>query len=448
MDFGIERKIDGGKLSGILEESLIPSYHQGKSRQNRKSEIHNPCSEADRGGEPEDFQNTALSETKGKEAATGTNFVSLADKDAAVGENFPYVENPGELDGKAGDMAQSSDLLKMKKQILQKRLWLGINPAEKSDEFAEMLRSMDLFYKKLGKRKAVRPPTGLIPGRPDGKTPVSTLPGKPSDNTNMSYTPAMNNSGDNIKPSDETPRTDKPIEKPAKPEEKPDSTAKTNDASKKEDQHKKALDDAHKDSRKEEAERLQQVKQTNRDREEKQKMEKVAGLAHEIKEINSGIRKLENEIHNMESNLEELEAENRDNPDFDPEPYRDEIEDKKIHIEMMQMKKDLKKLEIESLMGKTVFDESYEENVIDYTISERELHRERFDEAEYKSKETLKGNLEFLEDYRGDKKGADVISHFSVDGKETGTSETSSKLQSLIENKFDVKLDPVEIKKR
>ncbi len=484
MDFDIKRKIEERKF-GSTSQGISNISSWGREQVKRKSsDSSNLSNEEDNENESEGTRFVGA-DTNNDTDETG--ITPSLNKTSLIDENFPASQRVGEKREDATDKAHSSDLLKMKQKILQKRLWLSINPVKKSDEFAEMLKDLDLFYKNLRKRKPLRKSGSekgpVIPERitiPENSpqnsiSDVMVTRGKKQKKADSSppLPPGVNKEpkswmDDAYEKSDKvsnfsgtlqeepTVKNDKidttnksdASAKSAEPPKDKDTSKEAPDSSKKEDEHKKAVDDTARDSRKEEADRLRREKETNRDREEKQKMEKVAGLTNEIKEINSGISRLESQINDLEGSLKEMELENRDNPDFDPEPYRDEIEDKKIQIEMMQMKKDLKKMEIESLMGKPVDNDSYEENAVDTTMAKGEIHRERFDEAEYKSKETLKHNLEFLEDYNGDKEGADVVSRFTVDGKETGASQKSSDLQTLIESRFDVKLDPVEMKNR
>lgn len=481
MDFDIKNKIDERKFDSISQDiSKISSSGRGQilRKMPDPSDFGN---EEENGNEPE---GTRFVGTDTNDAADDTGIIHSLNNKNVNEENFPGFPGPGEIPESVPDQAKSSALLKMKKQIIQQRLWLEINPVEKSNEFAGMLRNMDLFYKNIKKRKPLKksgsergvvlperfaapgkkllntllPISGTMPGGANlSNASAPLIPGVNKEPTSShglfdqnSEKPLVGKKLDSAseKPPEKTDKADSAQKEPDVTPKEPDAASKDADASKKEDEHRKALNDTARDTRREEADRLRREKETNRDREEKQKMEKVAGLTHEIKEINSGISRLESQINDLEGNLKEMESENRDNPDFDPEPYRDEIEDKKIQIEMMQMKKELKMREIESLMGKPVESDSYDENAVDTTMAKSEIHRQRFDEAEYKSKETLKHNLEFLEEYKGDKKGADVVSRFSANGKETGATQKSSELQTLIESKFDVKLDPVEMKNK
>jgi len=405
------------------------------------------------------------------------------------------------LEGELGEKSTSSQIAGLKdlrRRILEKRHWLTIDPVEKSEQFAEMLRGMEGFYEKIRTARENQQSSDSTPDRQAGAAqesipvmkspeaspiaeeilsfsgwsppgfpagPISFAIGayskyemlaarlgrkgdqtmsvgfsnlisepepepapKPEPTPEPEPTPTPKPSGGHAKKPDSGEKPSSGVSEKPKNGDKPDAG--------KDKKGKDREKEARKDERKREAGALKQERQTKKDEDEIKKQERVMDLTSEIKEISFKINNIEGEINELEGNLEALIAEHNDDPDFDPGPLRDKIEQKQIEIEMFRFKIEMRKREMEGLKGKQIDDDDYNFDAIDYTIAREEITKETIEDTHYKAREAVEQNIEFMDDFPDDKRKADITSDFTRKEKELEAAGILSKQQELIEEKY------------
>ena len=371
---------------------------------------------AEKQDENENIQSTSFTESTKAQELTETE---LEEIERAI------TELDTEIDADVSrSQGKIESLKKLKRNIALTKLWKKINPVKTSEEFLDMLKSLKGFYAKL-RQKPNMGEKEIKPVKPGKDENMSTKPDldylKPDDNTSVN--PFI---GDLTPANDSVIPTDQPCSAPTN-SDSPDMVKEPVNTKR----------EIKKDYRKERSERLQQDKKSPEDERKMKELEQVSRVTGEIKEITTRINELNTQVNDLEENLESVIKENENNPAFDPEPLKDEIENKQIEIEMLRMKKDLKKMEIESLKGSPADDDNYDTEALDYTISREELEKTKTDDRHHKSRETVKQNLEFINNHPDDITKADRASKFTNDDKDMEISKSSQDLQELIEEKFD-----------
>ncbi|MCE1246706.1 MAG: hypothetical protein LWY06_08690 [Firmicutes bacterium] len=107
----------------------------------------------------------------------------------------------------------------------------------------------------------------------------------------------------------------------------------------------------------------------------------------------------------MTSDLEKLTEEKKGDPDFNPEPYLNEIFHKKLEMERLQTEKEQEKIKFEFLnagKGSGIYEGETQ------TLTES-ANLDKLKDTRYNVQESIRKNLEFVEVHPDDHRRADLL---------------------------------------
>lgn len=298
---------------------------------------------------------------------------------------------------------------------------LDLDSPDQFDEFGEGIRDLKELKEKAGQ---------LQPGEKqsqDGKKPAGY-----SDNTSsqgnskpQAASSQMGNANAGDKPQETDGKTDA---KPEKSEEAKESP--------KESREEEA---GRKDPAKNEAEKTMEERKTKEDEARIKNEEAKVKITEKIGEINKKITVLEKDIAGLENQLDSMIGQNTDNPDFDPEPLRIVIFQKKMEMERLRQEKEKGRLQLETLEGKAVGSSSLEGDAADSALFQAQTDRTRLEELQEGARNVIEKNLEFLKDFPGDLAKADLITRLSHKGSGLEAVTQMEGLQDSIKGRINLR---------
>ena len=355
-------------------------------------------------------------------------------------------------DGTREMEARQEKIKKMEEKIWTKEEIKDLDSPDNFDQLRESLeniREIKANLKKLKQKKnsAINRLDGNKPGgdKPDGISPVK--PGEHFTSLPVANKPSSADQGVTISPDtcqNSSGYSDTNCqEKPITGDLKPDNPSGQDEAQQlpaddpdggqdKTDQEIKPEVDQ--DPRKSAAQsHLEQVK-SKADHAKIEQKEQTEKVTREIRDIEEKIAQTKTRVETLEQDLENLTQENQDNPDFDPEPLKLMIEQKKAQLERMEQERFRKRLKLEEVTGAPVDPEALQQGNIDSAINQAVLEREQAESNQQAARMVIETNLDFLKSNSGDISKAELVSGIS-DGDGLEAVRDMQGLQDLIREK-------------
>jgi len=320
----------------------------------------------------------------------------------------------------------------MKRKLLQDKWLWDFQSRDHFDLFREQLMSLEPFYRKIQKMKRdrIHPPLKKPIGT--SKFDMMKMPGKNKMSPNLGVMMGLPSGGDDeTKPdSSDTQEPDSSdTQEPASPD-KPDVDKK--------EKEKKAEGDKNirTDDRSKKAGMHKQEKVSKEDERKIKEHEKRVEIAGKIKEIEGKLKEIDRDIDNLEEKLLELEESNVEISDEVLEKIRAKLEKKKLEKERLKAEKEKERdrLTFSEVEGGGDIEEDVEQRV----EAEKQA-LEKTKEKQYKIGETIKQNIEYIEDYPDDKRKADTLSDFTIEGENLESARDLEEFQESLREHKDVK---------
>ncbi len=315
-------------------------------------------------------------------------------------------------EGKKDIEARLDKAEKIKEKLQNKEELLNLEGPDSFDqlqESIELLRDLKENHGELNKFAKNRRDLKM-PGMP--KKELKTPPGKPAGDLK----PGVGEKNTPSYKGDKSPAFGAPIDNndqvSSGPVGSPPSEKEPAPANEPPPEQPPPKEEINQDSRKSEAESHKEQIRSREDQEAIQKKAQLEQTLREIKTIDTRIEVIQGEIINMEKNLEELIWENLDNPDFDPEPLRLLIEQKKNQLRLLEQERIKKILHMESL-DQSHGDIHLDSKHIDGMITRAILDKDMTGQDQYKARILIENNLELLEKNPHDLSRLDTDSNLS-----------------------------------